>query len=304
MMRFKTEIAAMVLLLMLAGAAVVRGQWESGFAVLQIGAGARASAMGEAFTAVPGDAAASFWNPAGAAAVTSFQAHLAHNEWIQDVSHDAAAVLFPARLLNFGLHAVVVTVPGIEQRLYPTEDPLSTFSAHDVVIGATLARRLGENLALGLNLRYLNEKIYTESASGFSLDLGAHYQTPLPGMTAGVVVQHLGATRDMAEEEVTLPRTLRAGFAYTLPFGMEEAPWLVSAEYVSIRHQTGHLHIGAESRPLEMLALRAGYQTGYESRDFSAGFGLHAGRFWIDYAFVPFQEELGRAHRFSLSIGS
>jgi len=303
-MRLKTNILGTLSLLMLLQAAGARGQWESGFAVLQIGAGARAAAMGEAFAAVAGDASASFWNPAGAAGVNSFRAHLAHNEWIQEVSHDAAAVLFPLKPFHFGLHAVVVSVPGIEQRLYPTEDPLSTFSAHDVVLGATFARRLGEDMALGLNLRYLNEKIHTESASGFSIDLGAHYRTPLRGMTAGLVVQHLGATRAMAKEEITLPRSLRAGLAYTLPLGSEEAPWLVSAEYVSIRHQSGHLHVGAEIRPLEMLALRAGYQTGYASRDFSAGFGVHTGRFWIDYAFVPFQEELGRAHRFSLSIGS
>jgi hypothetical protein len=283
---------------------VARGQWESGFAVLQIGTGARASAMGEAFSAVTADASCSFWNPAGAAGVERFQAHLAHNEWIQDVSHDAAALLFPVRPFTFGLHAIVVSVPGIEQRYYPTEEPLSTFSAHDVVLGVSLARQFGREVALGVNLRYLNEKIYGETASGFSVDLGAQYRTPVEGLHAGVMVQHLGSTRDMVAEKITLPRTLRMGLSYALPFGSDEAPWLLTADYLSILHQKSHVHAGVEIRPLAMLALRAGYQTGYASRDFSAGFGVRVGQIDIDYAYVPFQEELGRAHRFSLSIGS
>jgi hypothetical protein len=290
------------ILMVLCTVAAATAQWETGFAVLQIGAGARASAMGEAFTAVAGDASASFWNPAGSAALERRQAHFTHNAWIQDVSHDAAAVLFPARRLTFGLHAMVISVPGIEQRNYPTDDPLSTFSAHDIVLGVTLAKKIGDDLALGLNLRYLNEKIYIETASGFSIDLGAQYQTPLKGMSAGLMVQHLGATNDLVAQKITLPRTLRAGVAYVLPIGAPESPWLLSADLVSIRNQESHLHVGAEIRPLDMLALRAGYQTGYETRDLSAGFGLQLGRGEFDYAFVPFQEDLGQAHRFSLTL--
>ncbi len=299
----KKRMAGLALLILL-HSVVARAQWQSGFAVLQIGAGARAVAMGEAFAAVAGDASTSFWNPAGAAGARHFQAHLAHNQWIQEVTHDAAAALFPLKPFTLGLHALVVSTDGIEQRYYPTEEPLSTFSAHDVVFGVTLARQFGDYLALGCNLRYLNEKIYDQSASGYSADVGAICQTPLKAVTAGVVVQHLGSTREMVTHKITLPHTLRAGLAYALPLGSPESPWLLTADYVAVRHQKNHLQIGAEIRPLPLLALRAGYQTGYSSRDFSAGFGVHLGQVAIDYAWVPFQEELGRAHRFSLSIGS
>ena len=292
-----------IILLMLLQAAAVRAQWESGFAVLQIGAGGRASAMGEAFTAVQGDASAAFWNPAGAADLAHFQAHLAKNEWIQDVSHDAASVLFPVKPFTLGVHAIVVSVPGIEQRYYPTEEPLSTFSAHDLVFGLTVARKIGSDVAMGANFRYLNERISSESASGFSIDLGVHYRTPLEGLAAGIMVQHLGATSDMVTQKITLPRTIRAGVAYALPLGNPEAPWQATVDFVSVQNQTSHLHVGAEIRPLVMLALRAGYQTGYDSHDLTAGFGLQLGRFEIDYAYVPFQEELGQANRFSVSIG-
>ena len=302
MREVKIMLGSLMLLVLLHSAAV-RAQWQSGFAVLQIGTGARAAAMGEAFAAVSGDVSAPFWNPAGAAVARRFQAHLAHNQWIQEVTHDAAAALFPLQPFTFGVHALVVSTDGIEQRYYPTEEPLSTFAAHDVVFGVTLARYIGEYLALGCNLRYLNEKIFDEAASGYSADFGAICKTPLKEVTAGVVVQHLGSAREMITQKVTLPHTLRVGVAYALPLGSPESPWLLTADYVGVRHQKNHLLIGAEIRPLPLLALRAGYQTGYASRDFSAGFGVHLGQIAIDYAWVPFQEELGRAHRFSLSIG-
>lgn len=289
-------------LLLLGWTAAAWAQWESGLAVLQIGTGSRAVAMGEAFTAVGGDASAPFTNPAGAAALERRQAHFSHNDWIEDISHDAAAVLFTGERLNYGLHAIVLSVPGIEQRDGPTAEPSSTFSAHDVVLGLTLARNVGAGLALGLNLRYLNEKIYIESVSGFSLDLGLQYRTPVAGLAAGVLVQHLGATDELVTEKITLPRTLRAGFSYALPLGRESGPWLVNAEVVSVRGQKSHLHTGIEMRPLEMLALRAGYMTGYAMRDLSAGFGLSLGRGAFDYAYVPFQEELGAAHRLSFTL--
>lgn len=291
-----------VLLLLLGWTTAALAQWESGLAVLQIGAGARAAAMGEAFTAVGGDASAPFNNPAGAATLERRQAHFSHNDWIEDVSHDAAAVLFSGGRLSYGLHAIVLSVPGIEQRDGPTAEPSSTFSAHDIVLGLTLARQFGTNLALGLNLRYLNEKIYIESASGFSVDLGLRYRTPVAGLAAGVLVQHLGATDELVTEKITLPRTLRAGFSYALPLGRESGPWLVNAEVVTIRGQKSHLHTGVEVWPLEVLALRAGYMTGYATRDLSAGFGLSLGRGAFDYAFVPFQEELGQAHRLSFTL--
>jgi hypothetical protein len=32
------------------------------------------------------------------------------------------------------------------------------------------------------------------------------------------------------------------------------------------------------------------------------GFGLHMGRFAIDYSYMPFEYDLGSAHRFGLAI--
>jgi len=284
---------------MLLMAVASNGQVENGLAALQIGVGARPAAMGEAFTAVTDDAYSPFWNPAGAAALTARQVQVTHTEWFQDVQQDAASLLFASKRCVYGVHLLLNSVSGIEQRIDATEEPLSTFSAHDLVLGMTLAGRLSKNLRAGVNVRYVHERIYVESSSGFSLDAGVTYSTPVPGLQAGMSLQHFGSTSALKDENVRLPKTLRAGAAYRLPAAWIKFDWLIAADYVHIFDQLDAFHVGTEIRPISLLALRLGYQQGYDTRDISAGFGLRTGGFELDYAYMPFKQDLGNAHRFS-----
>ena len=54
------------------------------------------------------------------------------------------------------------------------------------------------------------------------------------------------------------------------------------------------LHLGGEYRAGEHLRLRTGYQT-TENRSLSAGLGLVAKHWIIDYAYLPFGSGLGDA---------
>jgi len=276
-------------------------QIENGLAALQIGVGARAAAMGEAFNAVADDAASAFWNPAGQVWLPKRQAHFTHTEWFQDVQQNAVSVVFPHNKIAFGIHALLNSVSGIEQRIYPTEEPLSTFSAHDFILGLTVAKKFADKLAIGCNLRYLNEKIYIESASGFTIDAGLQIRAPVKGLTAGMSLQHFGATGKLKTEKIRLPKTARLGVTFQLPSSWVKMNWLFAADYVHIFDQGDACNFGTELRPWPLLALRLGYQAGYDTHDISAGFGVKLGSFLLDYAYVPFRQDLGTSHRFSFS---
>ena len=62
----------------------------TGAAFLKVGVGARAVALGSAYTTVTGDVNQIFWNPAGTA-MSGGKAEilLSHNQWIADLSHQA-----------------------------------------------------------------------------------------------------------------------------------------------------------------------------------------------------------------------
>ena len=62
---------------------------------LTIGIGARATAMGSAFTAVASDVTALYWNPAGIASFDQNQLTLIHSEWIADLKHDFIGLAVP-----------------------------------------------------------------------------------------------------------------------------------------------------------------------------------------------------------------
>ena len=76
---------------------------ETGLAVLKVGVGARATAMGEAFVASADDASGIYWNPAGSAWIKNRQAHFSHNSWIQGINHNVASLTFPTKVGSFGV---------------------------------------------------------------------------------------------------------------------------------------------------------------------------------------------------------
>jgi hypothetical protein len=53
-------------------------------------------------------------------------------------------------------------------------------------------------------------------------------------------------------------------------------------------------------RQFRNLFLRAGYQTGHDEKNFAFGMGVEYRKFRLDYAFVPYQSDLGNAHRFGI----
>ncbi|NIA28458.1 MAG: PorV/PorQ family protein [Actinobacteria bacterium] len=274
---------------------------NTGLAFLKIGAGARATAMGEAYTAAADDATSLFWNPAGSAWSGSRLAHFTHNEWIQGITNEVANISLPAFRGSFGIGLVLNSVGGIERRTFATDEPLDDISAHDFSILLNYSRMIGQNLSVGLNAKFIDEKIYIESARGFAVDLGVRYQLITPGLFLGAALQNLGSTTSLAEEKIALPTTARLGAAYVLPFKVLNGNWLFAADFVQIFKEQSHFNIGSEFSPFSLLRLRIGYQTGYEEKGLSAGFGLALNRFQFDYAYVPFSSDLGSSQRLSLT---
>lgn len=61
---------------------------------LQIGLGARAAAMGGAYSAASADAGAAYWNPAGLTSVNAGEVVFGHFSWYQDIKMEYGALAF------------------------------------------------------------------------------------------------------------------------------------------------------------------------------------------------------------------
>lgn len=269
---------------------------DTGLAFLKIGAGARASAMGEAFVGHSDDASGLFWNPAAIAQLNNPQAHFTYNRWIQGIKHSSASAVWPTENGAFGMTLILTSIEGIEKRVIASEEPVGEVSAQDFTIGSGYSHQFTDRFSAGLHVKYLYEKLDVETAHGFAVDLGLHYTSKVPGLKFGAAAQNFGKTSEMASESIELPKLLRIGASYQC---LQDQLFL-NLDFINILDEKSHINAGIEYTLMHLFVLRTGYQSNYEDKSFSVGFGFDVDIARLDYAYVPFQSDLGNSQRFTI----
>src|SRR5262245_40304659 len=102
-----TRLRAGVLMLLLpavSARAVSNGTQAGSF--LLIGDGARAAAMGEAFTGLADDVTAASWNPAGLTQLDGLETSLSYADWFADTSYSNVAAGGPVSPSHFAAVSV------------------------------------------------------------------------------------------------------------------------------------------------------------------------------------------------------
>jgi hypothetical protein len=274
----------------------------NGLAFLKLDVDARAAGMAGAYTALANDASAAYWNPAGLAAQPHNSLILMHNAWLADISQEFAALHF-----NYGKHAFAVsanllTIPGVEIRdEQPSNEPDGKTEAINFYGALSYATALGSDLQTGVTFKYLYEKYYLEMASGWAIDLGLMRRNILPGLDAGLTAQNLGQMTKLQNERTQLPMMFRAGAAYHVPYLVMENTPLVALDVQYVRDENFYYRLGVEQAIRSFLVLRAGMALGAETR-WTVGLSVNYQSFRFDYAYAPYQYDLGEGHRLSLGI--
>ncbi|OPL18520.1 MAG: hypothetical protein AVO35_04100 [Candidatus Aegiribacteria sp. MLS_C] len=274
---------------------VYRDAGAGAFSFLKIDPGARAAALGGTALLNSGETGV-FTNPALLPDLDGASMTAGHNQWYGDAVQNFLAWNFPLGSFDCSLGARYVHVGDLEMREGATSDPLTTFSAWDLSIHGAAGVRLGM-FDLGVGLKYLREKVWTESATGFAADLGVAVR-PAEDLCIAAALQHMGPPVTMAVEDYRLPATWRAGARYGFPTSLGRVS--ISAEAGKPLDNRPFAGTGIEYEPSEWLALRFGSRFGNETGDLTFGTGLTAGGWGLDYAFVPSDHALGTVHRFTL----
>ncbi|UCH79293.1 MAG: PorV/PorQ family protein [Candidatus Coatesbacteria bacterium] len=300
-------ISVAVAMVVAAGVAGAAEAGSSAAAFLKIGVGARAVGMGEAQAALAEGPDALYWNPAGLAVYDRGAVAFTHNEWLEDVRYEYLGLSYP--LLNLGTFAFSagrVDLGTIEGRNEQGE-LTGEFSASDLLLSFGYARRLLPFLSVGVAAEYITEKIEVESASTFAGAFGVTADTPLPGLSAGASLAHLGGEMKFIQEGDPLPLAIRGGAAYLLPFGGENNSLTVAADAVKFDDRdTVHVNSGLEYWFMDTVAARAGYKGNYDEDGLTGGLGFKyspSERLGLqaDYAYAD-MGIFGATHRLSLGI--
>ncbi len=298
----KKQFRILVVCWIIAFSAVYAGsenEGKTGLSFLKIGVGARATGMGEAYTAVTNDAFSTYWNPAGLLAFRQSNVVFMHNEWLLDVNGEFGAVQFAGKKSSLAFHGYNMNIGNIEVRTNPSSEPLETTSAHYLSLGASYARYLGDNLGVGLTVKYLFEKIFVNSATGYGVDLGFRYRGLSPNLIVAGVIQNLGSMSTFRDESTSLPQIARIGAAYHFPKPPGGVELLIAADLVKPLDENTRFHLGGEGILWNQFAIRLGYALGYENRNLSFGVGFRKSFIQLDYSFTPFDNDLGNGQRFS-----
>ena len=295
--------AALMLCCNPAFAAGARG--TSAFQFLQLGVGARPSAMGEVFAGVAGDVNAVYWNPAGLAGMKRRELSLTHALWLDGITYSNIVCGQPVKGGTIGA-ALNVLNTGSIQKADNTGLRLSDqYSMSEAMGLVSYARGLGE-FALGANLKFITSRIEEETAHAFAADVGALYGGFRPWgrkLSVGLAVQNAGTKAKYVAEEYSLPVIVRAGGA------LEAVKGLLVVSDLNYVEKDINIHVGAEyTRAFGafVAAARAGYKNDTIKElgalsGLTAGAGLKWNDLQLDYAWNSFTD-LGITHRISLGV--
>lgn len=296
-------VTAGITLTLAAQPALAGDPGDAGAKFLRVGMGARASAMGSAFTAVAEDASSVYWNPAAMAPVLSTNLLLMHNEYMQTVRLEQAAVTHETNYGTIGLSFTGMYMDKLELRDdNPSTIPLGEFTVYDVSFAVGFARYITPNVSLGATMKPVYEKIGNRSAKGLAFDVGIYHVSYIDGLKLAAVVLNVGAPMKFIDEEFALPRSVKVGASYEREAKRLRGRFLLALDAVFPNDGDPKQHIGGEYAYRRMLALRAGYMAGYDSQGETFGLGVRYKYIDVDYAFLLIRNDLGDSHRISLSF--
>lgn len=301
---------------------------------MNIGVGARAFAMGGAAVSSVSDVTAGYWNPSALVDVDKqFDASLMHAEYFAGLAkYDYGALSYriddqsvaALSLVRFGVDDIPNTLELIDSEGNMSYDRISTFSASDLGVLFSYARKLPvEGLSVGGNAKIIHRRTGEfANAWGFGLDASASYT--YQNWRFSAVARDVSSTfnawkinTDLLEEvflvtgneipknslELTIPRLIlgtgrtfvineqfqlfaEADFHFTLD---GKRPVLLSLGFTGIDP-----YLGAELWYKEWLAVRLGagqfqWVPGMEGTEVltlqpAVGLGLRFKGIYIDYA--------------------
>jgi long-subunit fatty acid transport protein len=277
---------------------------------LNIGVGPRAIGMGGAFIATANDVTSLYWNPAGASRTESNEAMFTHLSWFADIKYNwAGAMIYTEGIGTIGLNIGYLDYGDMEvTTLKEPEGTGEFFAPHDLFISLTYAYNLTDRFSVGGNFKYINQKIWNSSASGFGVDLGVLFLSDIFGLRIAATITNFGTDMQLDGKDLfvqhdinsqlygnndqilaklktdafPLPLTFRIGLALD-PIDTENHKLTLAVDALHPNDNAESLNAGMEYTFYNTFSIRSGYKSLFldnSEEGLNVGFGLR-------YEFTP-----------------
>ena len=255
---------------------------------LGISVGPRATAMGGAYVASNNDVTSLYWNPGAVAQAGKSQLIFSNTDWLVGTKF---------RWLGFLLSLDEENAVGVSltQLDYGEEDvttvaaPNGTgerWSAQDLAIAFTYSRRLTDRFSMGASVKYIDQRIWNESATAFAFDLGLLFVTGFNDMRLGVSMSNFvgdmkldgrdllirvdidpensGSNKALVGSIKTdpwpIPLTFRVGVAMDV-YKDDIVRLTLATDALMPNDNDGSVNVGGEFGWSDMVFLRGGYRS-------------------------------------------
>lgn len=266
--------------------------------------GARAAALGEAYTSIGNDPDAIFFNPASLGLQEKPELSAMYQTGLADISFGSLIYAHSFGIRGtpaFGMvysdaGSIDVNVTGQTRKYKKAQQDSAYYIGYGV--------RFFDMLSLGFTGKYISSTLvedYDDSTIAF--DVGLLFQTPLKGLQFGASALNRGKGLSYIAEEDPLPRTYRGGISYTYSYVTQEEnlyKFLVSGDGYKTHDEKTQGGAGIEMTR-NFFALRIGYLFNRDIEGFTTGIGLHWSRYSLDYAF-GLVDDLAHNHRVSFHV--
>jgi competence ComEA-like helix-hairpin-helix protein len=245
--------------------------------------GARAIALGGAFTALANSSVTLFYNPAGAMLVPYREASFfyARPYGLQELDYLTFSYLEPTLLpRQYGTIGISAKRYGFE--LYS-----------ETMFALTYANAFEKKLLYGVSVNYQHTFIKNYGSAGaMGIDIGV-LGLITESLALGFAAHNLNAPRiGLAREE--LAQTYTLGLSYKAL-----SNFLIALDLEKDVRFPLTMKSGVEYRPVTAFSIRIGFSS--EPSRFTGGFGIHYAMLDIDYAFAT-HRDLGMTNQLSVSI--
>lgn len=268
---------------------------------MRIGVGARAVAMGEAFTAVADGPAAAYWNPAGLMQVKKNEVDFSYTDYVGNIKFADLSYAYPYNNCTIGLEYNTLYVQDDQRD--NNGNVTGHFNDINNSVSFLYSTELKKGLYIGLGLKGIFFQLNTEQANGASLDAGLLYKYD-ERIKFGFMYQNLLGTdiQYPGDQGYPLARYIKLGISYQVI-----DRFLVSSDINLPVDAKKSVNLGCEYVFGRLFAVRAGYKVKEGGSEmggldgFSAGFGFNLSKYRVDYALAPYGS-FGYNHRISLGV--
>jgi len=287
----------------------------TGFDFLRTPVGARASAMGGAFVAMPGDVYDVFYNPSGLSLVRKPVRAFSYLKHVLDFQSGSVAAVQPLQKIGKIGAGIQYFNYGRFDQTDQNGNKTGTFGASNIAVSVAYANSLFSseassgmlsNIHYGVAVKFIYSKIANYSSTAMAADFGFTYETPIQDLIVAGGIFNVGKSfSPFIQTKEALPMNYRLGFSKILA----HLPLQLSVEGYKYQGEAYGFAFGGEFTITQNFFLRFGYNSiGKDqklgiSNDKFAGLSFGTGFVWktyhLDYGFTS-SGAIGSLNRLSI----